>query len=492
MTLERERHLQDLEHLNTTPRIPKKPQADSDSEGERVDHHNRSLVPPSSFGLQRHQEKVNRPLTTYGARSATGKDSLLSILSVPSTNRVNAPVSTYKASTSALFGASLPTKRDDAIAQEVQRMNNPSRGAANMQAPRKTFVSPEILQENDPHGLYTAHATQRTTRSAKKVAKKEPETVDLLSSGDEDDGCTALAAVDVATEVIPAYVLASRRVYVPPSRFPLDALHFGLLEITSNNDHLCTLAMLGSANDMLWRFHWYIEGESKATDINADAIVSYRYVSSPTPPLLSSCYPIGLPHSYSRTFLVLLLLLLLLLLLSPVSYRDFVDKETDLAYVALELRPNVVLEHVPVGRDFILNPEGNPQDLDKYIILTMSNEHYTRWTQEVKQFYPSMIHHGRRDRRVKLWDNHLTRQSMPYEMLQGRMARELSESQAKQERLARRRRAAAAAGCGAGGYTKDDPEDSITFVVYPIEPEAPVRACVCVSCLLSLVSNRCL
>jgi hypothetical protein len=161
-----------------------------------------------------------------------------------------------------------------------------------------------------------------------------------------------------------------------------------------------------------------------------------------------------------------------------VSYRDFLDKETDRAYVALELRPNVVLEHVPVGRDFILNPEGNPQDLDKYIILTMSNEQYTRWMQEVKQFYPSLIHHGRRDRRVKLWDNHLTRQSMPYEMLQGRMARELSESQAKQERLARRRRAA---GSGAGGYTKDDPEDSITFVVYPIEPEAPVRLSVSVS-----------
>eukprot|EP01033_Poteriospumella_lacustris_P016720 gene16720-11963_t len=309
-----ERHLQDLENLQTTARIPKKPQADSDSEGERVDHHNRSLVPPSSFGHQRHQEQVNRPLNTYGARSAAAKDSLHSTLNA---NRAIAPVSTYKASTSALFGSSsLPPKRDDAIAQEVQRMNNPSRGAANMQAARKTFVSPEILQDNDPHGL----------------------------------------------------------------RFPLEAIHFGLLEITPNHDHLCNLAMLGSANDMLWRFHWYIEGESKATDINADAIV---------------------------------------------SYRDFLDKETDRAYVALELRPNVVLEHVPVGRDFILNPEGNPQDLDKYIILTMSNEQYTRWIQEVKQFYPSLIHHGRRDRRVKLWDNHLTRQSMPYEMLQGRMAREL-------------------------------------------------------------------
>eukprot|EP01033_Poteriospumella_lacustris_P020467 gene20467-15003_t len=145
MTLERERHLQDLEHLNTTARIPKKPQAESDSEGERVDHHNRSLVPPSSFGHQRHQEQVNRPLNTYGSRSAAGKDSLHSILNASSTNRANAPVNTYKASTSALFGSSsLPPKRDDAIAQEVQRMNNPTRGAANMQAARKTFVSPEI------------------------------------------------------------------------------------------------------------------------------------------------------------------------------------------------------------------------------------------------------------------------------------------------------------------------------------------------------------
>lgn len=68
------------------------------------------------------------------------------------------------------------------------------------------------------------------------------------------------------------------------------------------------------------------------------------------------------------------------------------------------------------------------------------------------------------------------------------MARELSESQAKQERLARRRRAAAV-----GGYTKDDPEDSITFVVYPIDPEAPVRLSPCLRaclCRLSVLTRE--
>lgn len=301
--------MQDLANLHSTPRIPKKPAIDSDSEGERADLYTRSLVPPLSSDRHRQQEQATRPLTTYGSRAATAKDSLHSIANTASTNRANAPVSNYKASTSALFGLpALQSKRDDdaAITQEVKRVNNPppTRGVANMQASRRSFVSPEILQEKDPHGLFTALAdrtTQRTTRSAKKAAKKEPETVDLLSSGDEDDGgCTALVTADVTTDAIPTYVPASRRVYVPPTRFPLEAIHFGLLEITPNSDHLCTLAMLGSANDMLWRFHWYVEGESKATDINSDAIVSYRYVSLLLhPPRCSlSLFP---SHSYLHT-----------------------------------------------------------------------------------------------------------------------------------------------------------------------------------------------
>lgn len=268
------------------PRIPKKEKSNaSDSDGEKVDNFHLSLrnnesphitsATSATSILGQPQQLQPPPLRppTYGTRNRhQGSDSLMNY------QRYSYSNSSYN--TNLPTQPLVPSITTNSGSREVSNTSQSSR-TANMQA-KRVFVSPEILLNEDPHNL--AVSQRRTTRSAKKDIKKAPETVDLLSSSDDDGDIEELHEVSVvgnSNSRRPAFSSSTgsvgTRPFIAPQRFPLESIHFGLLEIKTNNDNLCTLALLGSANDMIWRFHWYVNGISKETDLLSESFTSFRY-----------------------------------------------------------------------------------------------------------------------------------------------------------------------------------------------------------------------
>ncbi len=147
--------------------------------------------------------------------------------------------------------------------------------------------------------------------------------------------------------------------------------------------------------------------------------------------------------------------------------REYIDE--GIVYVALEMRASTRFSNVPVGRNYIIFPDATVNEVEKYIILTMTTETHLKWRNELAEHYPFVLRGEKIDRqgRIKLWENHKRRESMSYDVCRERIEKELGEIKFKQERADRRRAAASSS------YL-EDPNDSITFVVYPIEPEVPV------------------
>lgn len=160
-------------------------------------------------------------------------------------------------------------------------------------------------------------------------------------------------------------------------------------------------------------------------------------------------------------------------------------------YVALEIRASTRFNNIPVGRNYIIFPDATVNEVEKYIILTMTTETHLKWRNELAEHYPFVLNGEKFDRhgRIKLWENHKQRESMPYNVCRERIEKELGEIKFKQERADRRRAAAFSS------YS-EDPNDSITFVVYPIEPEVPVsifKKCIpfLFYCLYLLFASNC-